>query len=397
MVRVALLGAGIFASEVHFGAWLPLIREGRVEIAAIWSRSQSSSETLSEKYKSALDTRSGFTSFHGEDGLDAVIDDSEIQAVCIALPISAQPRIARRCAEAGKHVLCEKPFAGDLESANALFAFTQSVDASRDGALYCVAENYRFEPALLRAQSLTRDTQRFGRVLQLALLAHVPFPAGSKYEQTAWRRESAHVGGIILDSGVHMAAALRMLCGFQHQHDSIVMTSVDEKEKNECQRENASALAFDAAATCAVALGARKSAHLPQIDSIVASAAMSNDALASLHVSFCAETRRMEVTVLGEHGCVHVERGGSLGGYVVEVTYADGAKEREEFAFGGVDAEIAAFVELCEERCGGNKAECGEEKVRRLSAREGFEDFRLIEACIRSGLSNGEKVEVGGA
>ena len=43
------------------------------------------------------------------DSLDRILDDRSVEAVLVLTPANTHLDIARRCAEAGKHVLLEKP------------------------------------------------------------------------------------------------------------------------------------------------------------------------------------------------------------------------------------------------------------------------------------------------
>src|SRR3954453_13060008 len=54
--------------------------------------------------------------------IDAELSDPRTDAVVLATPISTHHELTRRCLEAGKHVLVEKPLADSLERADDLIA-----------------------------------------------------------------------------------------------------------------------------------------------------------------------------------------------------------------------------------------------------------------------------------
>ena len=82
----------------------------------------------------------------------AVIDDPDVEVVDIAVPNDAHAEIAIAAAEAGKHVLCEKPLARTADEARAMR------DAVvRAGVTNVVAFNYRRTPAVALARKLVDD------------------------------------------------------------------------------------------------------------------------------------------------------------------------------------------------------------------------------------------------
>jgi predicted dehydrogenase len=81
-----------------------------------------------------------------------VIDDPEVELVDIAVPNDAHPEIAIAAAQAGKHVLCEKPLARTAEEARAM---RDAVVAA--GVTHMVAFNYRRTPAVTLARKLIDD------------------------------------------------------------------------------------------------------------------------------------------------------------------------------------------------------------------------------------------------
>lgn len=82
-----------------------------------------------------------------------LLDDPTVDAVIVCTPpyAHAEPTIA--ALEAGKHVLCEKPFALDVAEADAMVAA-----AERTGNFLCMASaRSRLHPALMAARKLVED------------------------------------------------------------------------------------------------------------------------------------------------------------------------------------------------------------------------------------------------
>lgn len=116
-VNVALLGSGLFAES----AYLPALQANTsdLNLHTIWSRSSSSATKLLDAAKKLnLQAGSGDISVqHGDDGLEAVLNDEAVDAVIIVLPISRQPEFVLKALAKGKHVLSEKPVAKDVQTA----------------------------------------------------------------------------------------------------------------------------------------------------------------------------------------------------------------------------------------------------------------------------------------
>lgn len=75
--------------------------------------------------------------------------DLPIQAVAIATPVSTHFELARRCLEAGKHVLVEKPLTATVAEGKALVEL-----AERVGRILMVDHTYLFSPAVQRIKAL---------------------------------------------------------------------------------------------------------------------------------------------------------------------------------------------------------------------------------------------------
>jgi predicted dehydrogenase len=128
----------------------------------------------------------------------------EIDALSLCLPHSLHAPVAILAAQAGKHVLVEKPLATTLQEADAMIAAAQSA-----GVRLMVAENVRFDPVYRRAVALIQA----GALGELFLIRISREHQKHLYmQQRPWfLREAA--GGILFSGGIHDFELLRMLGG----------------------------------------------------------------------------------------------------------------------------------------------------------------------------------------
>ena len=102
----------------------------------------------------SLETAERFAAEYGGvpyDSYEAVLEDPEVQAVYIATPHHMHAEWTIRCAEAGKGILCEKPFT--LNSAEA----ERALEAVRTcGVFFMEAFMYRCHPQTIRLRELLK-------------------------------------------------------------------------------------------------------------------------------------------------------------------------------------------------------------------------------------------------
>lgn len=117
-------------------------RSETCEIRAIASRDLSAAQTAAR----ALGIPVAYGSY------DELLADSEIEAIYNPLPNHLHVPLSIRAAEAGKHVLCEKPIALDANEARTL------VEArDRTGVLIQEAFMVRYHPQWLRVREIVRN------------------------------------------------------------------------------------------------------------------------------------------------------------------------------------------------------------------------------------------------
>jgi len=130
-----------------------------------------------------------------------------IDAVDICVPHYLHAEIAVAAAEAGKHILLEKPIATTLNDADKI------ISASRKaGVKLMIAENVRFVPAHRFAKNLLDDGV-IGKVFLTR--SH---QGGSELERMmdpkSWKGTPDRCGGgVLIDSGVHRIELFRWLLG----------------------------------------------------------------------------------------------------------------------------------------------------------------------------------------
>jgi predicted dehydrogenase len=128
-----------------------------------------------------------------------LLDSPEVDAVYVALPVALHARWAAAALRAGKHVLCEKPFA--LEPAEVADAF----DAA--GSLVC-AEGlmWRYHPQTATALRLVVGGA-IGALTHVRAALSVTAPPGDI------RRSAALGGGALGDLGCYCVSGLRLFGG----------------------------------------------------------------------------------------------------------------------------------------------------------------------------------------
>jgi predicted dehydrogenase len=133
----------------------------------------------------------------------ALLDDPDIEAVYVPLPNSLHAEWAIKAAQAGKHVLCEKPLALGRAEAEAMFAA-----AHREGVLLLEAYPYYFQPQtadMLRliADGVIGEVRSVVNAFGFTLLN----PAGN----IRMRKELG--GGALLDAGSYAVSLIRLVMG----------------------------------------------------------------------------------------------------------------------------------------------------------------------------------------
>lgn len=154
---------------------------------------------------------------------DDLINSSDLDAVYIATPVDCHCPQTIAAADAGKHVLVEKPMALNPVECDEMIQA-----CNRAGVILGVAYYRRFYPVVLRIQQLIH-AGRLGRVLSIAAVTGNPnrFPADD------WRVVRARGGGgPLMDIGSHrLDVFLQLLGDVEHVRANLIDSPDYESEQ----------------------------------------------------------------------------------------------------------------------------------------------------------------------
>jgi len=148
-------------------------------------------------------------SLGGADAVDrwpTVIGRDDVDAVSICMPHFQHVEIALAAAQAGKHILVEKPMAMNLAESRAIVEA-----AEQSGSLVMVGQNQRFMPDHRRIKQMIDDGV-IGRVVAVRFDCNQFLK--KMYPEGSWMFSKARTGGgMVICTAVHKLDLLRYFCG----------------------------------------------------------------------------------------------------------------------------------------------------------------------------------------
>ena len=184
----------ISRAQIGLNHHIPAARESaNSEILAISSRDDVKARQAAEEH--------GIPRWYGS--YDALLMDGDIDAVIIPLPNSMHCEWTIKAAEAGKHILCEKPLAVTTDEARRMIGA-----AKANNVVLVEAFTHRWNPHLRTARTLVGEGA-IGHVtsLQSALTFPVSQPRGNI------RFSPELAGGSLMDAGCYAVYASRFVLG----------------------------------------------------------------------------------------------------------------------------------------------------------------------------------------
>jgi predicted dehydrogenase len=188
-VRIGTLGAARITPSA-------LIRPARgvaeAAVTAIATRDPARAERFARKH--------GIPKVHAT--YDDVIADANVDAIYNPLPNGLHAEWTLKAIEAGKHVLCEKPF-----TANAAEAETVAQAADGTGLVVMEAFHYRYHPLAQRMHDIVVGGE-LGRLQHVEAWMCIPMP---RFKDIRYRYDLA--GGATMDLAAYTIHQLRLLGG----------------------------------------------------------------------------------------------------------------------------------------------------------------------------------------
>ena len=143
-----------------------------------------------------------FNARKASNNLDAVLADSQIDAVVLTVPNHLHRTVAVKALQANKHVLVEKPLANTVEEVDDMIGA-----AERSGRILMAAQCRRFFPGALEAK---RRIAELGRPLDIVHVLGVNVDAA----KADWWRSASKTGGLALGlNGPHAVDTMLWLIG----------------------------------------------------------------------------------------------------------------------------------------------------------------------------------------
>jgi predicted dehydrogenase len=177
-VRFGVLGTGWWAEHVHAAS---LAEHPDAQLVGVWGRDEAKARVVGDRFE-----------VRGTADLDALLE--RVDAVSFALPPDVQAPLALRAAQAGKHLLLEKPIALAVEDGDRLVAAVRST-----GVASVVFFTFRYQQATQTwLEQAARTHLAGGSASWLSAIAGSPFAA------SPWRERH----GALWDIGPHCLSVL---------------------------------------------------------------------------------------------------------------------------------------------------------------------------------------------
>jgi len=192
-LRVALVGCGLI-SEAHVRAYRA--HADRAQIVVCFDPDTGRARVRAEEAGGA----------RVADSFEAVLADPEVDAVELCTPHHLHEEAVIAAARAGKHVMCQKPLARNLEECDAMIAAAQAA-----GTTLFYGEMNRTSPSAIAAKRAIEEG-RIGRIV--AIQATYTHYQSGEILSTAWRYDPKLAGGgQLVDGGIHLIALMALLGG----------------------------------------------------------------------------------------------------------------------------------------------------------------------------------------
>jgi predicted dehydrogenase len=215
-IRIGMVGYQ-FMGKMHSHAYrdFPFYFETDVKpvLQAISGRNEKAVKTAADKM--------GWATY--ETDWRRLIERDDIDVIDIATPNDTHAEIAIAAAEAGKHIIIEKPLAMNVKQAESMLEAVQ-----RNNVIHMICHNYRFSPAVQYAKKLI-DEGRLGKLYHIRANYLQDFIVDPTFP-LVWRLQKEVSGsGALGDIGAHSIDLARFLVGEFKEIVAMMETFIKER------------------------------------------------------------------------------------------------------------------------------------------------------------------------
>ncbi len=190
--RIAIVGLGM-AVTPHARGLIDLSDE--VEVAYAFSPSERRRAEFAKHFP-----------FPQTDNLEQILQDPSVDAVLVLTPANTHLEIARKCAEAGKHVLLEKPVEITTARAREVVSVCRTA-----GVTLGIVLQHRFRPAGMElARHIALDS--IGPLVGCSTVIRLWRPQ-SYYDEPGRGTFARDGGGVLISQGIHTLDLMLSLAG----------------------------------------------------------------------------------------------------------------------------------------------------------------------------------------
>lgn len=190
-IRVGIIGTSWWTDLMY----LPSLQSHpRAEVVALCGRNRANADALAQKFGVAQ----VFTDYR------AMLEQAGLDAIAIVTPDDEHHQMALDALDAGLHVLCEKPLAGNAAQAREMHAKAQAT-----GLQNLVLFTYRWMPQHIYARQLLHEG-RIGRCRQANFQFLMSYAGDQEYR---WRFDGQRANGVLGDLGSHVIDLARWYLG----------------------------------------------------------------------------------------------------------------------------------------------------------------------------------------
>lgn len=212
---IALVGLGGYST----GQLAPALQETKhCRLAGVVTGTPSKAESWSSKYNIPDKNIYNYSNF------DSIADNPDIDIVYVVLPVSMHKEFTIRAAQAGKHVICEKPMALNSEECKEMIAA-----CNKAGRMLSIGYRLHFEPHNM-------EVMRLGQKGIYGKITSIDTANGFTYrgDPNAWRLKKAlSGGGALMDMGVYSIQGSRYATG----QEPLFVKATEEKTRPELFKE----------------------------------------------------------------------------------------------------------------------------------------------------------------